>query len=53
MASAETLASFTADGVDLIDKDDGWSLFLGVLEEIPDSSGSHAGIKFHELAATD
>ena len=46
--SAVTLLS---DGVDLVDKDDAWSLFLGLLEKVAHFRSTHTDKHFYKLRA--
>ena len=42
-----------ADGVDFVDKDDAGGLLLGLFEEVPDLSRTHAHEHLHELRTGD
>ena len=51
MAAAQTRTALTADGVDLVDEDDGWRRLLGLVEQIPDAAGADAHVQLYEIRA--
>ena len=53
VATAEAGPAVTADGVDLVDEDDGWRGLLGLIEEIPHAAGTDADEHLHEVRAGD
>ena len=53
VAAAETGAAVTADGVDLVDEDDGRRVGLGLLEQVADAAGADADEHLDEVRAGD
>ena len=53
MSAAQTAATLTAHGVDLVDEDDGRGVLLGLLEQIPHTGGAYAHIHLHKVRAGD
>ena len=53
VAAAQAGTTLAADRVDLVDEDDGRSLFLGLLEEVAYAGGAHAHEHLHKVRATD
>ena len=51
VAASHAGAPVSADGVNLVDEDDAGSLFLGLLEKVPDPAGADAHEHFHKLGA--
>ena len=49
IVAAELSVTLFADGVDLIDKDDAGSLFLGLIEQITDLGSAHADEHLHKF----
>ena len=53
VAAAEAGAAVAADGVDLVDEDDGRRLRLGLLEQVADAAGADADEHLDEVGARD
>ena len=53
VTAAHAGASVAADGVDLIDEDDGGSTLLGLVEQVPDTAGADTDIHFNEVGTGD
>ena len=53
VTAAQTGAALAAHSVDLVNKDDGGGLLLGLIEEVADTGGAHAHIQLHEVGAGD
>ena len=53
VAAAEAGAALAADGVDLVDEDDGRRLLAGRLEEVAHPAGADAHEHLHEVGAAD
>ena len=53
MTAAHAGASVAADGVDLVDEDDGGRAFLGLIEQIADTGGADADIHFDKVGTGD
>ena len=53
VAAADAGAAVPADGVDLVDEDDGRRVGLGLLEQVADPGGAHADEHLHEVGAGD
>ncbi len=51
VAAAEPGAALAADGVDLVDEDDGRRLLAGGLEQVADPAGADADEHLHEVRA--
>ena len=51
VAAAEAGAALAADGVDLVDEDDGRGLLAGRLEQVADPAGADADEHLHEVRA--
>ena len=50
---ARVFATGTANGIDLIDKDDARTLVLGLLEQVPDAACAYTHKHLHEIRATE
>ena len=53
MAAAEAAASLPADGVDLVDEDDGGGRLLGLFKQIAHSARADADVELHKVGAGD
>ena len=53
VAAAQTAASLPAHRVDLVDKDDGRSQLLGLVEQVAHTAGADAHIQLHKVGAGD
>ena len=53
VATAEAGAAVTADGVDLVDEDDGGRVLLGLLEQVAHAAGADADEHLDEVGAGD
>ena len=53
MATTDTGAALSADGVDLVNEYDTGRMFPRLFEEIPHTGGAHADKHFHEIGTTD
>ena len=53
VAAAHAGAAVAADGVDLVDEEDGGGVFLGGVEQVADPAGAHAHEHLDELRAVD
>ena len=53
VAAAETGAAVPADGVDLVDEDDGGRVGLGLLEQVADAAGADTDEHLDEVRAGD
>ena len=53
MAAAEATASLTADGVDLVNEDDGGGGLLGLLKQVAHAACADADIQLHKIGAGD
>ena len=53
MAAAQTCAAAPADGVDLVNKDDGGRALLGLLEQVAHTAGADADIQLDKVRAGD
>ena len=53
MSAAQAGAAAAADGVDLIDEDDGGRVFLGALEEVAHAGSANADEHLHEFGSGD
>src|SRR6185312_2245975 len=51
VASAEPGAALAANGVDFVDEDDAWRVFLGLVQAVADAAGADANEHFDELRA--
>jgi len=51
VSAAQAGTTLTADGIDLVNKDDAGSVFLALFEEIADAACAHAYEHFHEIRA--
>ena len=49
MATAHTAAAFAPDGVNLINKNNRWRVFLGLLEKIAHTAGANANKHFNKF----
>ncbi|MNI53430.1 hypothetical protein D3C73_1082580 [compost metagenome] len=49
MTAAHTGTTVTTDGVDFVDKDDAWSVFLGLFEHIANTAGTDTDEHFDEI----
>ena len=53
MAAAQAGAPLASHGVNLVDKHDGGSGPLGLLEQVPHPAGAHAHVQLHKVTAGD
>ncbi len=53
VAAAHAGTAMAADGVDLVDEDDGRRLFLGLLEQVPHPAGTDADEHLDEVGSRD
>ena len=53
VSAAEAAASLTADGVDLVDEDDGGGGLLGLLEQVAHAARADADIELYKVRAGD
>ncbi len=53
VATAETGATVTADGIDLVDEDDCWRILLRLLEQVTDAGRADADEHLDEVGAGD
>ena len=53
VAAAEAAAALAADGVDLVDEDDGRSVLLGLREEVAHAARADADVHLHKVGAGD
>ncbi len=53
VSAAQAGAALAAHGVDLVDKDDGGGLLLGLVKQVPDPAGAHAHVQLHKVGARD
>ena len=49
MTAAHTAAAFAPDGVNLINKNNRWRVFLGLLEKVAHTAGANANKHFNKL----
>ena len=53
VAAAQAGAALAAHGVDLVDKDDGGGVLLGLVKQVADAGGAHAHVELHKVGAGD
>ena len=53
VAAAETAAALSADGVDLVDKDDGRGHLLGLVKQVADTACTDADVQLDKVRAGD
>ena len=53
VAAADAGAAVAADGIDLVDEDDGRAVLLGLLEEVADAARAHADEHLDEVGTGD